>query len=299
MAEIGISYTLTTPAGDLSFNTYSAGGYLRLSDVAGLDAAAVRSSIDSVPQRDGALVNDSFLGAVTPVIEGHIIAPDLATRRNFEDDLRAKLRSLLRADGILKWNPSGTTGRQRTVRLLDGPLIVTEDSWLKKFHFSLVAGDPNVYAQTVQNSTSPIYSSGTGNAGPGYFIYFSPTGGSSLIVTNAGDTTTYPTVRILGPVNGPILINQTTGQQLKFTQPVGTATQGLPIPNGVFVDVDMLNETAAISVFDGTYTKLQYLDIATSDFWGLVPGANTIHLDAVGGTGGATQFAVFWRDAWA
>src|SRR6266542_5728682 len=107
MAEVGIPYTLTTPAGDLVFNVYDANGYLRLSDIGGLDSASLRTVIDPIPQGDGVIVSNSFQGGVTPVLQGHIVASDLTQRRSLEDALKRKLASILRADGTLKWPPTG------------------------------------------------------------------------------------------------------------------------------------------------------------------------------------------------
>jgi hypothetical protein len=299
--ETYVPTTIETPAGNLVFNVYDAGGYFRLSDRSGGDAAALRNVIDNNPQRDGAAISDSFEGAVTEVFEGHIVFPDgnLTRRQEMEDELKTKLRSLTRDDGTVKWTPSGQAGRQRVGRRFDGPLIPKEAGILPRFHFSMVYGDPNVYSQTLQSPSSPIYSTVSQMMGPEFFMFFTEAAGSTLSVTNGGDVDTYPIIRVFGPATGPVITNLTTGKQVALTAPVGFDTLGLPIPGGVYADIDMWNQSVLISVFDGTWTKDHYLDVASSEFFALVPGTNILHMTASVSVGPSTQFQVLFRDAYA
>src|SRR4051812_48782893 len=120
MSETYIPYTLVTPAGTLTFNAVDGSSGYYLSDVAGLDGGSTRHTEFSLPQRDGALILDTLLGAsyITLVGEIRITGTDsLTTRKSLMDTLAGFMDSIRKADGTLSFTPTGESdSRYYTVR---------------------------------------------------------------------------------------------------------------------------------------------------------------------------------------
>jgi hypothetical protein len=111
MAEYSIPYAIDTPMGTLEFNGT---GFPRmeLNDVSGNDGGALRTGIDDRPGYDGSSVRDAYLSACYPTLSGEIHSAGAegvyeGVRRQYEDRLRDYLGSIKRADGTLRWLPSG------------------------------------------------------------------------------------------------------------------------------------------------------------------------------------------------
>lgn len=271
MAELGITYIIETPAGNLTFNDYSSADHYRLEAIRGMSAVGVRAAVYPLAQADGARVGDGFRGGLTAVFSGSIKHSTESNRRAKIDELRSKLHSILRADGTLKWTPTGMTQRQRTCRLFDGPDIPAEaGTILKPFQFSLFCEDPLAYSVTEDNSGTITCN------------------GAAVNVTNDGDVPTYPKLRVYGTVTDAILKNNTTGKSLKLT---GTITD----PAYVEVDTNPLRRT--ILKNDGTVMTSMYTP-AVSEMWSLSPGVNAVEFDGTSPSG-AVKLVAYWRDAWA
>lgn len=291
MAEFGIVYTLETPLGTLTFNPSPnpGDGYLRLAAVEGLDGGVLRSTVEPVPQADGATVFDAYRGAMYPILRGQIKASVLSTRRGLEDDLRALTDSIVRADGILRWTPSGAATRRVTVRLLEALQI--NGGLIKEFNLALVAGDPTVYADAQQTSDTVALTVGGGaEVFPHGFPYSygDPSGGGTVNVTNGGRVRTYPVVKIYGPVSAPAIYNVTTGKVVSFS--------GLTIAAGDFLEVDMRAETVELNGSPDV-NLIGRIDSVGSEFWALEPGVNSIRLSG-SGFDANTKASVVWRDAY-
>ena len=90
-------------------------------------------------------------------------------------------------------------------------------------------------------------------------------------VDNQGDAPTWPTVRIFGPGDDPIVENETMGPQIDLT--------GLSLAAGDYVDINM----QARAIYKYTAIGATYLSIlasrsATSDFFYFCPGENILHI---------------------
>lgn len=93
--------------------------------------------------------------------------------------------------------------------------------------------------------------------------------GEGLIV-NDGTADAQLLMRIYGPCDDPSIENETVGRTLTFT--------GLTIDAGHFLEVDTRARTIR---YDGNADDSRYdrLDFATSTWWALVPGVNTIRFN--------------------
>jgi hypothetical protein len=105
-----------------------------------------------------------------------------------------------------------------------------------------------------------------------------------LLVTNNGNATTYPILRVYGPGNNPILTNYTTGQSIRLIQGVGA---------GDWLTVDTLNR---LVLLNDTVSRYGSVDFANTEWWGLVPGVNDLRF-AFDTPLAGSAFRVDWRDA--
>lgn len=279
MSEVGIPYVLETPAGDLTFNPSAGANGYYLTDVTGM-GAAVRSSSSPRPQADGAIVYDAFRGELAPVLQGYIKcaqpgdseATALAARSALIDDLRAAVYSLMREDGLLRFTPSGESERQLMgVRQLERPDIAGNQGLVKQFSIMLITGDPIAYAA---GTASTVQRTNTG----------------TVAAVNSGNVPTLPVIRVEGPWTSSssiVVTNTTTGLSWTVT--------GTSASDGDYIEADHKAETL-VNASGASY--LQYLEPASSEFFPLEPGSNTISLAGSGMTS-STTFTVTWRHGWA
>jgi hypothetical protein len=151
MADISVPYTLTTPAGTITFNDGSADQFY-ITGETGLGTAPRRTPIDSVPFGDGALVHTFWKDARQVTIEGVFLVTSVpcgsamvAIWNAMEEDLNDALESIGGGtDGTLAWTPSGLSARSLSVRHnvpMENPHL--ENFSLRGFNFGVIAGDPN------------------------------------------------------------------------------------------------------------------------------------------------------------
>lgn len=100
-------------------------------------------------------------------------------------------------------------------------------------------------------------------------------------VTNGGLFETRPTITVVGPITGPALYNQTTGQSISFSTLTLGATDVLVL--------DLLNKAAYLNG-GGIPADLW------SAWWVLEPGTSQIILQGEGGAG--AQMTIEFNDAW-
>lgn len=284
--------SLETPMGTLMFNDTTSGSYYWLSGADGMDGAAVRNNSEMKPQRDGAIVHDAFLGPRTIVLTGQVIAADFTTRRTLLDNLAAYTFPLLRANGTLRFTPTGGTTRQLSVRLFDK--VTVRGGVLKEFQITLIASDPFTYSDALFTATTSALTGAGATGGLAFPVAFpigfgEYTAGGEAAVTNSGNVNSYPVIRVYGPISGPTLRNLTTGLVLSLP--------GASVSSGSYAAVDMANETIYLDDIT-TSPLIRYLDVLTSEFWPLVPGANTVKLTG-SGFSGATNATVLYRHAFA
>lgn len=105
-----------------------------------------------------------------------------------------------------------------------------------------------------------------------------------ILVTNTGNTVTYPILRVFGPGNNPILSNFTTGQQIALVTGLGA---------GDWMKIDTLNR---LVLLNDTISRYGVVDFANTDWWGLVPGVNDLRY-AFDTPLAGSSFRVDWRDA--
>lgn len=113
----------------------------------------------------------------------------------------------------------------------------------------------------------------------------SATPSNVAVIRNAG---TYPApamIRLFGPMPQPVLENLTTGNHLDFNTTLAA---------GEFYEINLDDSSILLN---GQANKDRALNRATSSWFKLVPGNNSLRLRS-SGTEYAGQFTVQWRDAW-
>lgn len=115
-------------------------------------------------------------------------------------------------------------------------------------------------------------------------IYYQEASAPSNTVscTNNGDTTAWPTVTIKGFIENPVIKNTTTGEEIKL--------EGV-VPEGQSLVIDFKNHTIKLN---GSYAYY-FLNFASSKWWGIEPGANTISVSGEYATATA-KLEVAWQD---
>jgi hypothetical protein len=148
----GFSYSdiasLATPAGTIAFNQ-AAGDTLFLDPgrCSGLGTSRVRAPLDNKGQTDGYIVHDFFEEGQHLTLAGEVLIRSAVTEAGIVSardallaDTRAKLRSILRADGTLGFASGGSL----TVRceLLVEATSSDRGPLQKAFVLGLVSADP-------------------------------------------------------------------------------------------------------------------------------------------------------------
>lgn len=151
------------------------------------------------------------------------------------------------------------------------------------FTVGLIAPDPRKYSTLLQTVTVAQGFPAAGLAPPLTPPFTLPGGAPpmSAPLTNNGSFETRPVITISGPISGPAVVNQTTGQQVSFTALVLAATDVLV--------VDLLNEKATLN---GVFRTADL----SSSWWVLQPGTATVQVTGTAGAG--AQMTAAWRDAW-
>lgn len=287
--EFGIPVELVTPAGTLTFNDFASAYHYRLSEFA--LGKPMRKPVDPRPQASGALVFPGRRGGAYPVLEGLLRHDTLARRATMIDDVKALPAALEDADGTLRWTPTGKAQRQMTVQLLED--VIVRGGLFKEFHLALVASDPTTYAAVEQTADTIALTTASGGAlvfpvvFP--FSFGAYSGGGTVTVTNAGNAKSWPRLRVYGRMDAPIVRNTTTGKTLAFP--------GLSVGAGDYVEIDCFKRTVLLNGA-ANLSMMRYLDRATSEFFQLAAGANTLQLQG-SNFDGVAKVRVYWRDAWA
>jgi hypothetical protein len=253
-----------------------------------LDRAGVRESSSDLVEADGASHGPFWLSRRSGTIQGVLLPSELnmAVVAAAESKLK-RATGALRADGVLRWTPpNDSSPRQLRFRVQDGPRITGRRP--KAFQVTLVSTDPYALSSTEQ---SVVITPGQAAGELGVPDPETDPETSALNVTaqqsvfNAGDAPTWPRFTITGPIANPVLLNNTSGQQiaLSYTLNAGETLQVYP-------------QTGRI-LFGGTADRYSAYQFATSSWWQLGAGTNDVRLLASSFSAGA-QVQVFWRNAW-
>jgi len=112
-------------------------------------------------------------------------------------------------------------------------------------------------------------------------------GAGRITVVNEGSATAYPIIRFYGPLEDPLLENETSDRQLRFE---------ISISAGDYLEVDTANRTARLNGL-AENSRYDAFDFPTSQWWGLRPGGNLLRF-APDSSSQPAVAEVRWRAAW-
>ena len=153
MADVGVTYVLTTPGPDITFNSgiepFDGTDKYYIYEIRGLESPELRTPTDPVPLGDGALLHDFWFGAQIIEIEGAILVGStqiensiVVIRNDMEDDLGDALKSMMTATGTLAFTPQGESARSITVKYFTKYNTTHTDNYhTLAFSFGLISGD--------------------------------------------------------------------------------------------------------------------------------------------------------------
>lgn len=113
---------------------------------------------------------------------------------------------------------------------------------------------------------------------------------TGTIITNAGAMPLHYTAQLYGICTGPVLINDTTGQQIAFTTV-------LSIGAGSYVAVDTRARTANL-LSDPAQSQLMNMDFVNSAWWQLQPGDNSIRFVPTSGVTTGSSALITYRQTY-
>lgn len=291
------SSTLGTSTNQITFNNYSGSPVYRV-----ISRAPQRRDIREldipIPFENGISDFETLIGKTVYVIDG-IMYP--GGESEYDTGLYAlrKLASLdiqqddpLSDEGYVpyQWTEFNTT-KQIFMKVLYVQLPEsTRKGLVQPFRLICKIKDPVIYGTTLKlastESVDPSTSSGSAVYDFSYpIVYGASTYSVTSAATNIGDLPTYPvSITVYGPVNQPVITNDTTGESIRVAENLGSSSNVLRIA----YDKDTL-----VATIDG----INVLGSTSGTFFKLEPGANEITLTG-SSIGSGAYVEVSYRDAW-
>lgn len=281
---------LSEVADDFWWNTeHDDGTLVACAEPQGWEGVEFVTPVDTSGSRDGGLDGPQSIGPRVLPIQGMMVARDPGTLRNKIRALRAKLGPRKRV--VWDQYDFGATRRMGMVCRSQGDFVATPTAGnalggvAVVVSFTLIAANPpwkvgtgtadfidiglpasEVTGRTYSKTYSYTYGAATNPGGTGTAI-------------NAGDIASWPVLEITGPVDNPVITNESTGYSFMVS---GIITAG----NIVTID----SRT-------GVVTPANYRLVGRP--WSLIPGPNFIRWRASSGSFDPNaNLRVIWRSTW-
>lgn len=287
MADLGYftAGVLSTPAigppVDLEFGVTDANGtWWLITGWTGMDGPDVVGQVVQKAGDHGGLATPQFFGS-RPLT---LIVQATAVSQAQRDVARAFVAQAFPVNDLatLRWDEPVPVqmGIRRTGRIAETYMTLID----VVFSVPLVAPDPRKYSTVLHSLTSNQAAGPAGLAPPLTPPFTLPAGAPPMSVAcfNAGSFETRPLVTIQGPISGPAVVNQATGQTVSFSGLTLGATDQL------VVDLNAQQAT-----FNGA---VRPADLFSS--WWVLPQQTTTTVQVTGTGGTGSQMRVDWRDAW-
>ena len=261
----------------------------RLTDVEGWfgrSGVGARTARDDRPGRDGQLRGPSYRTERVITLGGLANAPDAATLDAAGEVFAAVCDDATALHTLVGTDASGID-KQAMVELNAESKFEHQTGTVAAWQIQFAAPDPLRYATVASTASCGLATTTGGLTFPLAFPldFGVGAGGGTLLLTNAGNTATWPTWTITGPVTNPVILNTATGQRL--------ALSGLTIDAGQTLTLDTDARTVMLQGVASRRGKLT----ADSAWFGLRPGATPIAFQASTYDVNANLSAA-WRSAW-
>jgi hypothetical protein len=198
------------------------------------------------------------------------------------------------SDVLLKFRRLGSTVDLQAAVRLAGPVLppIAGGGPMLTWQAQLHADDPLLYSTTLKSSTveAPTSEGGIPFPIPFPIPFGAGVSGGSVSCANDGYADTWPTLRVTGPISGPVLSNVTTGEALRFESLYLAAGQTLVVETAPRLRGAWVGDTSVLGALrHGSSTWFAIGAQAT----------HTIGLSSIGGnTDSSTLLTVEWRDAY-
>lgn len=290
--EIGLGAVLTYNGLTMHDRIAGADCYL-IQRIDGLGVPDIRDARDVNPSDHGETAFSSFFGGRNIVLDGTIIAGNMAKLRGMINDLKGAFGIL--AESALVFE--GATGygfedAWLNCRLTALAIPEVQENMLPRrpFQVTLRASDPFIKAVIGLDATQ-LYSDVTQLARVydrtytltyGTYVDASgtPTTPNPFLVVNRGNYAARPTFRITGPVTNPSITNSTNGQSLTINGSIADAD---------YFEIDIGRRTMVDSFGNNQFSLLD----SGSDWILINPGSNTLTLASSSFTSPASVRIVF------
>lgn len=254
--------------------TFDVGGW------AGSPASSVQ--LTQKPRTPGAWVSPRQSKERILVPNGRVVAPDRDTLRMVLDDID-QAGSI---DPETFTVTEGSLTRSLMVLRQDDIVATVESATTATFSAQLVAPDPRKLGAPVTTTTGlPATTGGLTAPFTAPFTVNAVVVSGQCFLTNPGNTTGPLTMRITGPVTGPLVTHAGSGAQLTFSS-------SLSLSSGEWLDIDMEAQTVLLR---GQASRSGY--ITGRGWFGLDPGTNTFSFTSLSGDVGAS-LSVTGTPAW-
>lgn len=284
---IGLSdYEFRLDAGGVSLNTNSSNPFVDIEKVVGLDSAPYRETIRDHEGTDGGFIDAEFEKGRDIILEG-MIYTDTDDVETYLDSLKSNFAPVTTPIKFY-YKSSGVDERFVYVK----PRGVRYD-WeiLRRIgqtnaQFLMFAEDPRIYTSDIISQT--INFGGETGIGLAFSFAFNVDFGGGAtpggaIVTNPGNRPSPVEFIITGPIENPVIINNTTSNTMRFTI-ILAALETLTI-----------NTRDRTVYLNGNTNRRSTMTIP--DWFNLNPGMNSIGFGGLTGTGSTLQvnFYPAWR----
>lgn len=242
-------------------------GFTLMQPVSGLEGPPHRTNSFARPGRHGSTVSSQFYDGRLITLQGTISGDNTTYETNRKAFIAATNIDLDGNNYPIATRVSFTMldGNSYFVDcFFDKPMMDLTAPTRCDFQVTAIAPNPMIFGASQQVSSAISPPSGGGYVVPMIVPYISAAStGGSTVINNAGSETAWPVVTLTGPLSNPVLTNTTTGKVLQLS-PYSIAT-------GDQVIIDMDAHTITLNGASLISTKT-----ATSDWWGLVTGNNTV-----------------------
>ena len=229
--------TISSNGGTVTFDNSN----FILVEVNGLESPVVRLPRYNLPGSSGAYISNALYGERPLKIKGIVNAPDgsratlltnrttlintLAFQRDADNNLQPQTVTITLENGQVLTTQGYV---DNAVSMGFSPDQVDHEDFL----ITMVCPDPNLYSTTQASATVSLPIGGGTTIPTAIPISLAPSSGGSVVITNAGSTTTYPTITLSAPLTNPYLTNRRTGEflQLSLTMNVAMPTSSSIVP---------------------------------------------------------------------
>lgn len=234
-AQYRMGPLFTPSASDFIYNTrHGDGTYVICKDPEGWHGLDFTTPIDIAGGRDGGLIGPQSIGPRTIDVAAMFVAPN----SQLLWQKIAAVRSILAAKQPVIWEQYDF-GVGLTLALITRPTgkLSTTSAWSAtpgglavSVSYSLIAATPWKYLSGSGENASvglvnPALVTGrTYDKTYSYTYGSSSTPGGVMVVTNQGDSPSYPVFTITGPVNFPTVTNVTTGQSFQVNAAIAAGS---------------------------------------------------------------------------